>query len=170
MGKRDTLENKLIVALLDKVRPIRITMLSLLILEGIYGTVGKAMGALRDADDPKRVYAAIIDFLYATTAGMTKIEAERHLNENNILDVHRGLIDAVIRDFPEADGSDSKPESDNYDWDNLYYIGRYKLLMGDDEFWGCTPKRYWKLFSLWLEEHGAGVENSKELEVNEIPW
>ena len=35
-----------------------------------------------------------------------------------------------------------------YDWDKLYFIGRYRLQFSDDEFWECTPRKFWKIYEM----------------------
>lgn len=35
-----------------------------------------------------------------------------------------------------------------YDWDMLYFIGKYRLQLGEREFWECTPRKFWKLHDL----------------------
>jgi hypothetical protein len=42
----------------------------------------------------------------------------------------------------------------------LYFIARYRLHFTDDEFWNCTPRKFWKLFELM---------NGKEPETSRLP-
>jgi len=42
------------------------------------------------------------------------------------------------------------------------------LRMGDEEFWGCTPRRFDKLHRLWLKERG--VEAGDRLYMGEFAF
>lgn len=152
---------------LDKARIIRFTMRALLLLEDAYGSVRAAFNALRDMGDSVRRAKAVVDFLYALAESLTRDEIAGYLFSADISDVYGKIIEAMENDMPLGDGK-TETDSGAYDWDWAYYTARYRLLMNDEEFWGCTPKRFWKLVSLWNEDHGhtSGV---REFEIDEIP-
>ena len=30
----------------------------------------------------------------------------------------------------------------------LYFVGKYRLQLSENEFWDATPRKFWKLFDL----------------------
>jgi hypothetical protein len=85
------------------------------------------------------------------------------------------IFDAFMRDFPQVkketteEDSNGEDKSEPYDWDSLYYITRYRFRMDDDEFWGCTPRRFWKLDYLWSVHNGLR-EPEEEIYMGEVKY
>jgi hypothetical protein len=171
MVKTDLFEQEVIVLRLDKPYVLRFTLRVVYQLERRYGNIKAAMDALFSGTVEESVVAAAC-FVYV----MTGIEKER---VDDLLDVntYRHVLDVVLklvgRDFPtnESDPGAGDGDTDNntHDWDEMYFFARYRLRMSDDEFWACTPRRYWKLNYLWGVHHGL-AQPEDEIFMGEVEY
>lgn len=161
MGNRDVFDNKGTMILLDKVYTVRFTMRAVFLLEEIYGSITNALKGL--SGEPAQALDVLINFVSVLT-GLSPKDTVLYLTHERVPKVVAGIYEAIQRDFP-AKKDDAKEGTS--DWVELYCIGRYRLLMGEDEFWNSTFKRFSKLYEkwleMWLEERGAGKDAEPEI-------
>lgn len=108
--------------------PIRFTLESFAYLEGIFGSVEKAVDAFN-----ARTPQAITEFLIAGLKldDESKIKKLK-IDENLILTIAEVVQDALPTDYKF---------DENWDWSLLYYIVRPALNLSQEEFWNSTPKK-----------------------------
>ncbi|MCL1844597.1 MAG: hypothetical protein FWF77_01700 [Defluviitaleaceae bacterium] len=107
----------------------------------------------------------MIDILSVLT-GATPETVVGSLDAARFPDAYKGLFETIRRDIPFKEG-EAPPEEGakgSCDWDRLYYIGRERLVNfypTDDEFWNSTPRRFWKLYELWLWDNNLDKETEQ---------
>jgi hypothetical protein len=172
MSKTDTLEREQFFFTLDKPRLLKFTMKSVLTLEEMYGSlrgcidkfISTSQGTDNDDDFGVR-FAAVVALLQA---GLDVSDVEGFLTVDKAVKAMMLIPKALDACFPGVDEGAERARRNPYegwDWDELYFIARYRLGMTDGEFWGCTPRRFDKLYYMWLvdkgeikEEEGLAVE------------
>lgn len=138
---------------LDKPYRIKFTFEAVRILEQRFGSIKAAFNNLYGETVEVSVNAAG-EFINALT-GIEKARVDKILKADNFYKVLRSIAQAFERDFKSYGKKfEYESEDDSYDWDNLYYIGRYRLKMSDDEFNECTPSKFNRLTYFWRIENG----------------
>ena len=141
-----------IPVILGTPRLLRLTWRSLYMLEARYGTIQAALEALTPGKEPVEFIRTIEFFTAVTLRG--KPIGKRTFNKVNLAYILTALKDLITAHLPDIDENAETEAEPEKDWDNLYFIGRYRLKMSDDEFWNCPPRRFYKLHELWLREMG----------------
>jgi hypothetical protein len=170
MVKTDVFERETIILRLDKPYLLRFTLRVVYMLECRYGDIHTAVRSLfnKGYDDAA---VAVGEFLFALT-GLSRERIYDLLDVDTYYHALETIYKAFIRDFPpngEHETDEGERKIEPYDWDSIYYTARYRLLMGDDEFWGCTPRRFWKLDTLWRLHHGL-KEQEEEIYMGEVAY
>jgi len=138
---------------------LRFDMRAVFALERRFGSMGDGLTALFDPDGFRDAVAVFV----LAAAGAAGDGVDSSAEDAAVLldagDWDAGLLrervlEALGRCFAEPDEFAVPGDGCGTDWDEVYYIGRYRLLMSDDEFWGSTPRRFDKLHRLWLTERG----------------
>jgi len=172
--KSDLFDNKIITLVVDKPYIARFTMRAVFQLERIYGGAAAAVRSL-DLSEPETAVTAVIRFA-CLLSGIEpeKVEDIFLANTGKFYAAFGAIRDALIRDLPGGegaeDGSGERGGADGWDWDWLYYTGRYRLRMTDEEFWDSTPRRVWKLNRLWLTDRGLIKTDPVRAYIDEIDF
>jgi hypothetical protein len=169
MSKTDVFDLKTIIINLDKPRVLRFTMRVIFELEQKYGSMRAAIDCLYSGDAEQSVMTAV-DFLSYLT-GLTKKRLDEVLTVSSLIEARLRIPLAMEAAFPDIDEykERAKNQYESNDWDNLYFIGRYCLLMSDKEFWNTTPRRFDKLYYLWLVANGK-IEPEREVFMGEMQF
>ena len=171
MNKTDTLPPLPIIIILDKPRAIRFTMRGIYDIEQIYGNMRSMLDAYFSAT-PETALNATIDVL-SVLLRLDKGYIYKHITEKALMDIRAKIPACITACFADAREGTSegayKDPYEPYDWDELYYIARYKLKMTDKEFWDTTPRRFDKLYYLWLADNGI-IKKEPKIYTGEINY
>ncbi len=155
--------------MLDKVYPIRLSMNALHLLEKRYGSLAEAVSAFFSGK-PETCVEAVIEFVHVL-ARIDKRKIEKLLNVSRFDGILKSVKTAIENGLPPKEDGRYEGENhgdDSLDWDRLYFIGRYRLLMSDKEFWGCTPRRFWKLSDMWVKYNVGEPDSLDDYDKKEI--
>ena len=130
---------------------LRFNFKALYALEKKYGTLRDALDALNSGSSD-----AVLDFVCAACPGF-RLDGPAS-GGFDFGEVCGKVYEALLGCFSDPDGTDSPSGNRATDWDGVYFIARYRLLMSDGEFWDCTPRRFDKLHRMWLEERGIKMK------------
>lgn len=156
--------------ILDKAYHVRFTMRAVFMLEKKYESITAALDVLC-GDDATQATGAVVDFLCTLTEASPETVAAC-LDAARFPKAYSGLFQTIRRDIPLKEGD--RPEGEDIhvsrDWDKLYFVGRERLksfFTNDEEFWNSTPRRFWKLYELWLwdNDHETEPQTIEDMEV-----
>jgi len=154
-NNKEVFNGKDIFVLLDKPYLLKFTLAVVYKLEEIYGTMTAALESLFNEDTEQAIQTATV-FLQLITKAKPEV-----IGQALDAKVFEAVSAALRRDFPDKKDEEEAKENSN-DWDNLYYMGRYLLCMSDNEFWHCSPRRFFKLLYLWGIHHKM-IEPEQEI-------
>jgi len=170
MNKTDTLPTKTIIYTLDKPYILRFTMKTIYELEQIYGSMRAAMDSFYHKDTGVAVQATVI--YLSILLALDKKHIDELIGFETMMDARIKIPAALMASFSDVDDENDEehkkasPYEPN-DWDWLYFIARYKLQMSDDEFWDISPRRFDKLYYLWLVDNGV-IKPEPEIFMGEL--
>ena len=169
MNKMDTFDINDVVYNFDKPRVLKFTMQKIFELEMIYGSMRAAFDSFYDKDAGKQLLAT--EIFLQILLGLSIDEIREIMDAHNLTEARGKIPLALETSFSKTEENKEKnntPYEPN-DWDWIYYAARYRLLMSDDEFWGCTPKRFEKLHYLWCVDKGL-IEKEPEIFYGEVSY
>jgi hypothetical protein len=143
-------------------------MKSVLTLEEMYGSLRGCIDKFNDDDFEVRI-AAVMALL---RVGLDVADVEGFLTVDKVVEAMMLIPRALDACFPGVDEGVERARREPYEgwnWDEFYFIARYRLGMTDGEFWGCTPRRFDKLYYMWLVDKGA-IEKEPEIYMGEVDY
>jgi hypothetical protein len=108
--------------------------------------------------------AGALPIFFAAVLNISPETVMKYLNSETIGKLIAALNEIIERDCVKSKEIETDGENE-INWNELYYFGRYRLGMNDEEFWSCTPRRFAKLSEMFTK-YEIGTNGEPVIENN----